>query len=570
MQALSAQALRPLAAAVSGLSGKRTAATRRPRLAAERALGCALACSANAFAATYTVDTLGDPGPGGTINLRQAIVDANANPGSTIQFAASLDGGTIALTHGELAIGVNLTIAGPGAARLSFSGNGASRIFNIADPGSAPPTVSISGLTLKNGLAAGSAPGGALFVHNANVTLPHAVVSGSSAGYGGGVYVKNEDSESFLADDVQVEGNTATAIGGGLYLVTHENSTISQSVISGNGAAACAGLGAFPIGTPGAAVTVNGTKISGNSATYGSGGGVCAYSLQLSNSTISGNSALGQGGGLVLTGVSNLDGARILYNIAHLGGGGLLANGSATTISLTACDISGNQGGADPSAYGGGIDVSGKKLTIDRSLISNNSTSGTIDGGGGIALGGTVETAIRNATIANNSSNYRGGGIVALTSVSADSLTLEHVTIAANHTLGSATGNGIDAPAGTPTLRNTVVAGNFASNNAQDLHGSFNADFSLIQNKGTATVTGTSNITDGGDPLLGALAVNGGPTRSMLPLVDSPLLDSGDPATPQGVEQRGLTRVANGIVDIGAVERHYPEDVVFRAGFDPD
>jgi len=46
------------------------------------------------------------------------------------------------------------------------------------------------------------------------------------------------------------------------------------------------------------------------------------------------------------------------------------------------------------------------------------------------------------------------------------------------------------------------------------------------------------------------------------------VLDAGDPALTNGSDQRGLSRVVNGRADMGAVERQYPEDVIFRDGFD--
>src|SRR5437016_14023966 len=73
------------------------------------ALLCAMAMQAHA--ATITVTNTNDSGPG---SLRQAL--ANANNGDRINFAVT---GTISLTSGELVIGKNVTIAGPGANRLS-------------------------------------------------------------------------------------------------------------------------------------------------------------------------------------------------------------------------------------------------------------------------------------------------------------------------------------------------------------------------------------------------------------------------------------------------------------------
>src|SRR5262249_18686857 len=78
---------------------------------------------------TFTVDNLADSGFG---SLRQAILDANANPGADlIDFAPAARDGTIILTTGELSITDDLTIDGPGADRLAVSGNDASRVFRI-------------------------------------------------------------------------------------------------------------------------------------------------------------------------------------------------------------------------------------------------------------------------------------------------------------------------------------------------------------------------------------------------------------------------------------------------------
>ena len=72
-----------------------------------------------------TVMNLLDSGSG---SLRQAILDTPA--GGTVDFQPGLSG-TITLTSGELAIGNDLTIAGPGADIITVSGNHASRVFDI-------------------------------------------------------------------------------------------------------------------------------------------------------------------------------------------------------------------------------------------------------------------------------------------------------------------------------------------------------------------------------------------------------------------------------------------------------
>ena len=58
-------------------------------------------------------------------------------------------------------------------------------------------------------------------------------------------------------------------------------------------------------------------------------------------------------------------------------------------------------------------------------------------------------------------------------------------------------------------------------------------------------------------PVLGALANNGGFSETMLPLAGSPLIDAGgNDLVPSWIttDQRGLPRIVNDVVVIGAVE----------------
>src|SRR5262245_56353410 len=129
---------------------------------------------------TFTVRNLADSGVG---SLRQAVLDANAHPGADlIAFAPAARHGTIALTSGELSITGDLTIDGPGAHRLSVSGNHASRVFDV----SAGATVTIAGMTITDGLANGSAPviastGGGILNYG-NLTLSSDVLSHNKDG----------------------------------------------------------------------------------------------------------------------------------------------------------------------------------------------------------------------------------------------------------------------------------------------------------------------------------------------------------------------------------------------------
>ena len=66
----------------------------------------------------------------------------------------------------------------------------------------------------------------------------------------------------------------------------------------------------------------------------------------------------------------------------------------------------------------------------------------------------------------------------------------------------------------------------------------------------------SDNVADGNDPMLGALADNGGPTQTMLPQPGSPLIDAIKPVSEcqVDVDQRGVTRPQIKGCDTGAVE----------------
>jgi hypothetical protein len=153
-----------------------------------------------AYADTITVTNLDDDGPG---SLRQAIDDAD--PGDTIEFAAGLTG-TITLTTGELDIREDLTINGPGADRLTVSGNHDSRVFDIFDV-----DVTITGLTIADGDAG---VGGGIYCERTGLDLIGCTIRDCDGDDGGGICVYL-DSELYM-ENCTVSGNWAEEDGGGI------------------------------------------------------------------------------------------------------------------------------------------------------------------------------------------------------------------------------------------------------------------------------------------------------------------------------------------------------------------
>src|SRR5205085_54716 len=158
-----------------------------------------------------------------------------------------------------------------------------------------------------------------------------------------------------------------------------------------------------------------------------------------------------------------------------------------------------------------------------------------------------------------------------------------------NDNNSTGTGGGIAATAGTTTLKNTIVAGNFnedgASDAADDISGTVDAasSFNLIGTGGAGGLTNgvNNNQVNVASPGLGALASNGGPTQTHALSGSSPAIETGsnanlpadtfdldgDANTAESlpVDQRGsvFPRVADSAdvdtiqtVDIGAYEAH--------------
>jgi hypothetical protein len=514
--------------------------------------------------ATITVTSLADGAanalncPGANCRLRDAIAAAAA--GDTIDFAVT---GTITLTNGQLDISKNLTIQGPGATKLTISGNSASRMFSIERF----VTVALNGLTLSNGNGQGlpqDAYGGAIYNHG-NLILTNSTVSGNTASYsGGGIY--NFDGSVTLTSST-VSGNSALD-GGGIYnagILTLTNSTVSGNTADSPFFNGFNGGGIFNRHT----LIITGSTLSGNSA-RGSGGGIYNYidlagdrpAVTITNSTLSGNSTPYRVGG----GICNLLGTVTLTNctlsdnsIGHNGqGGGGIYNSS--NLTLTNCTLSGN---AASNGSGGGIYNAGT-LTLTHSLIFGSLAIY----GGGIYDEGTsrpTQLTLINSTLSSNQGALGGG----LYHVGGNNATITNSTITGNR---GTDGGGIRS--GTPTLtlnfRNTLIAGNTATRFGPDVFGLLNSQGNnLIGNTADATIYGnTSGNLLNVNPLLAPLSNYGGATQTHALLPGSPAIDAGTNCVLSNncasnnlgfnltTDQRGtgFNRQVGSAVDIGAFE----------------
>jgi hypothetical protein len=376
------------------------------------------------------VDNFADSGTG---SLRQAVLDANANPGADlIRFAAAARHDSVVLTSGQLSITDNLEIDGPGADRLAVSGNDASRVFEIGS-GAA---VTIDGLTITHGHVL--LRGGGIR-NDGTLTLSHAVVSDNEViglpGFGsavdplgGGIF----NTGSLAVHHSLFIGNRSTgadglpggpgsaALGGAIMslgsVAAPASTTVSYSTFLHNQAVGGAAAVNAPLtrgGIGGAIMNDAGTMdvsyslFDGNRAGCGAGGGGFVAGGAIANLARSGNATLSVHHS-VLTNNQAVGGTAPSGTSSQIGRGGAIANFVAFMASLpvtvsavtnvTDSMILGNvaKGGDGPTGgtgQGGGItNENGGILTVTDSLITLNRAVGGAghDGNGGNGLGGGV------------------------------------------------------------------------------------------------------------------------------------------------------------------------------------
>lgn len=264
----------------------------------------------------------------------------------------------------------------------------------------------------------------------------------------------------------------------------------------------------------------------------------------------------------------SLQGLTLLNGSVDTAGGGAIRT-SAADLTLERTTISGSVAdGVD----GGAILVTGVgDLTVLESTLSENSTVGVGADGGAIAFASSGTLTLTNATLSGNfttDATANGGAVF----MSDGTLLSTNSTIAFNDAGGI--GGGINALlADAVTINNTIIATNTSGVSAPDLRAGATAvvNNSLIGvNAGTtlaatvgsvADVSGNfiGTIADPIDPLLAALADNGGCVETHALLPGSLALDAGDAALAVGLDSDARSdcffRIdAGGSIDIGAFQ----------------
>ncbi len=227
------------------------------------------------------------------------------------------------------------------------------------------------------------------------------------------------------------------------------------------------------------------------------------------------------------------------YDFSYTGGGILNLEG---TLELTHCTVSGNEAGG-----GGGIFVVGGSLTLTHCTVSGNEAASD---GGGIFNFGTNPSTVTNSTISGNSASSVGGGVYNEGGL----LSLTHTTVTGN-SAGDFAG-GILNFGGELTLANSIVANSSSGGDCVGKAGSGVTDngFNIVED-GSCISAPTSMS---GDPNLGPLADNGGPTLTHALLPGSIAIDE-IPSENCEVDsdQRGMPRPQGDECDIGSYELEF-------------
>lgn len=195
------------------------------------------------------------------------------------------------------------------------------------------------------------------------------------------------------------------------------------------------------------------------------------------------------------------------------------------------------------SSTGGVFTAWYSDLTVLNSTFAHNVS--TYYGGGAIHAQGLV--FIENSTFSNNSSPSAGGAL----SIRGNGNTIKNSTFIGN---SNSTTGGITA-SGTWHLYNSII------DSAQGADCGGTAPATSINNH---VADGSCNAAQSGDPKVGVLQNNGGPTLTHALQANSPAVNQGSSATCLVADQRGIARPQGAGCDMGAVEM-VEESSVFLA-----
>lgn len=343
------------------------------------------------------------------------------------------------------------------------------------------------GVLVKNGsltindstISDNTAPdqGGGIHVEWSELKITDSTVSGNKAANGAGIFMadtdvpKNETEHTITK--TTIENNTASNLGGGVYVGNNSDVTITDSTLEGNTAAS---QGGAIVAYSGRNITLDNTTVKGNKAISGGaihalGTAVTDTHITLENNTeFTGNNATSGAGIYAYTIAGNplqidILNSKINNNTATSYGGGIFAY-NGVKVRADGADISGNT-----AANAGGLFLwNNSSADLNNSEVSGNKATG--NGGGVYVYDATCSVTASNGTVFRENSGYRGGGIFS----SGGTVTVEDSTFEKN----TATDDG-GAIAATQNSSLTVRNSKVLENKAADTAGGILAEKSTLE-----------------------------------------------------------------------------------------
>ena len=257
--------------------------------------------------------------------------------------------------------------------------------------------------------------GGGIAAKLSTVTLDGTTVENNQAVNGGGLFHLGiaVPGSLTLQNGSIIRNNTASSMGGGLFLWGNVGLKSENSEISGNKALYGAGIAAsqYTANFASPKLELVDTKVNNNGdASTVMGGGIYAASgvtVTSKNTKFLGNTANTAGGILLyLNSSADLDNSEVSGNKATGNGGGVYVWDS--TCSLTASN--GTVFRENSGYRGGGIFSSGGTVTVEDSTLEKNTAT---DDGGAIAATQNSSLTVRNSKVLENKAADTAGGILA-------------------------------------------------------------------------------------------------------------------------------------------------------------
>lgn len=286
--------------------------------------------------------------------------------------------------------GKSLTLRGRDGAETTIIDAGASGPV-LAVSNTPAPGVTVRGLTLRNGSAAGA--GGGIRCNASRLIVGASVIADNAAEGGGGLSARGC---ALTVTATLFQNNDGNSRNGGGAWVVDSSGSIATSRFLGNRAERGGGVAVIE-GT----LVLRDSEIRNNVASVRGGGLYHSSNASVLRTTIADNSSDWIGGGVyVYRHAPTISASTIRNNTSVNDGGGFYIHQSGAQ--LLDNTIAGNVAQDD----GGGVRVFESESRLEGNLIEDNLAG---DGGGGIRLSHLQSTLIDNVVRNNSSGNIAGG-----------------------------------------------------------------------------------------------------------------------------------------------------------------